>query len=755
LLQHSLLKKGAKVLKKIVALKEFGSYKKFVWPADTQLAPFKKFNLIYGWNYSGKTTISRLFDCLKAGKLATPFEQSKFEISFSDGATSSDKSFSSNPSIHVFNVDYVRRNLRWDQPEQGAEPVFILGEKNIELQKSLDAAFAKHTELCAVIASNDVQGTELSKTLNDKLTDEARKIKQQLWADRSDAFERPQLKAAIDKLHANHVRNQLDTTTYASEFAKFMARKLAEIEPPSLPTPQTALRDIGQSILSRTPTGNSLAELQHNPKLNLWAKQGWEMHEHFPGTACQFCGNALTQSRVDSLNAHFSSEYQKQLDELILVKESYKKSVSALSGLESLKFNKGNFYEHLSLDAERYIAGFQNAVRSERERLTYAISLLEKKERNLFQVTEVSVSSTSEALKLSMEGLRGLVDRHNEYGKKLQSEKEAARGNLTLNAVSQAAVAISYFDGINRINELKARTAIARTEAESLEASLLNLRRQLDESVKGAQKINDYLSTYLSKNELRIQSNSQKRFEVRRGHNVATHLSEGEKTAVSFAHFMATLENRGAKIEDAIVFVDDPISSLDSNHLYGVFALIERHLANASQLFVSTHNHEFFDLLLDWRKNKSGNPKDDTSVYLVRRAVSAGVVESEIAALPQELIQFRSEYLYLFSIIARCERNAIQDGELLILPNALRRFLEAFMRFKYVGKNEADRWKTCFGDVGERVRKYVHSGSHENSMKSTTLPDRQEAVEVAKLVLQMLARVDPDHYSGLCSKCSG
>ena len=47
---------------------------------------------------------------------------------------------------------------------------------------------------------------------------------------------------------------------------------------------------------------------------------------------------------------------------------------------------------------------------------------------------------------------------------------------------------------------------------------------------------------------------------------------------VTFAYFLATLENNGASLNQTIVFIDDPISSLDSNHIYAIYALITKKL---------------------------------------------------------------------------------------------------------------------------------------------------------------------------------
>ena len=48
------------MLKSIEKIKGLGVYQSYSKPAGTHDFGIK--NLIYGWNYSGKTTLSRLFD---------------------------------------------------------------------------------------------------------------------------------------------------------------------------------------------------------------------------------------------------------------------------------------------------------------------------------------------------------------------------------------------------------------------------------------------------------------------------------------------------------------------------------------------------------------------------------------------------------------------------------------------------------------------------------------------------------------------
>ena len=47
------------MITKAPKLRNFGIFQDLIWKAD--IPEFKRFNLIYGWNRSGKTTMSRCF----------------------------------------------------------------------------------------------------------------------------------------------------------------------------------------------------------------------------------------------------------------------------------------------------------------------------------------------------------------------------------------------------------------------------------------------------------------------------------------------------------------------------------------------------------------------------------------------------------------------------------------------------------------------------------------------------------------------
>ncbi len=65
-------------IKKILKIKSFGVFSNFSWSPTCQ--DFKKYNFFYGWNYSGKTTFSRLFKSLEEKKIHQDFPELSFKL---------------------------------------------------------------------------------------------------------------------------------------------------------------------------------------------------------------------------------------------------------------------------------------------------------------------------------------------------------------------------------------------------------------------------------------------------------------------------------------------------------------------------------------------------------------------------------------------------------------------------------------------------------------------------------------------------
>lgn len=128
------------MIKRIKRIKKFGIFHDFRWYDN--LPEFDQFNLIYGWNYSGKTTLSRVFQTLEKKKLNAAYAEAHFQLLTEDGSEVSSADLSVSPTVRVFNRDYVEANFTEDY---AAPSIFIVGEKNIELEEQLEQLIKRRT----------------------------------------------------------------------------------------------------------------------------------------------------------------------------------------------------------------------------------------------------------------------------------------------------------------------------------------------------------------------------------------------------------------------------------------------------------------------------------------------------------------------------------------------------------------------------------------------------------------------------------
>lgn len=284
------------------------------------------------------------------------------------------------------------------------------------------------------------------------------------------------------------------------------------------------------------------------------------------------------------------------------------------------------------------------------------------------------------------------------------------------------------------------------------------------------ERVNDYLNHHFGHNRLRLEafedtSTTGFKFQVMRGIEPAHNLSEGECSLVSFCYFVARLEDANTKGKDLIIYIDDPVSSLDSNHVFFVFSLIESAIARPEkrsdgsyeyryrQLFVSTHNLDFFKYLkcLSRPRNMDG----ETAYFLVEQSDQ----NSRLSPMPAYLKGYTTEFNYLFHQIYKCqdaEHAKENHGCFYAFGNNLRKFLEAYLFYKYPydGDDLLAKIRKFFGEDSTSAflaHRMANELSHlekifDRSMRPIEIP---EIPKVASFVLKTIRDKDPDQYDAL------
>lgn len=101
------------MIKKIDSIRNFGIYKNFSWTSPNGIKDFNHKNLFYGWNYSGKTTLSRIFSSLRDKKIHDSYTSGTFKVSTDISIYDSSNLESFPYDIIVFNSDYIQDNLNF------------------------------------------------------------------------------------------------------------------------------------------------------------------------------------------------------------------------------------------------------------------------------------------------------------------------------------------------------------------------------------------------------------------------------------------------------------------------------------------------------------------------------------------------------------------------------------------------------------------------------------------------------------------
>lgn len=133
------------MIKKIGTIKHFAVFENYNWDLSStdkngQPLKFEKINILYGRNYSGKTTLSRIFRSLETGQLPENYDNPQYELIDENGMKTDQNNISDfSYPVRVFNEDFIKRNLKFlIDPNGEIAPFAILGNNNLYFKYPTD-----------------------------------------------------------------------------------------------------------------------------------------------------------------------------------------------------------------------------------------------------------------------------------------------------------------------------------------------------------------------------------------------------------------------------------------------------------------------------------------------------------------------------------------------------------------------------------------------------------------------------------------
>lgn len=748
------------------------------WPKGS--IAFGRYNLIYGWNGSGKTTISRVMRSLKKGTIDPALMKDganpSFQFRLLDDSTVGSKNLSGwHDKIRVFNCDFVRENINADEAE--AQPVYHLGKEQGDALEKLAEVREQLEKDGKELIDQNTQYSAAKTAMESALTDSARVISEAI-SDRK--FDKSKLRKVLDKFNgdgtdtASLVLNEmaikavLNTATGSND--KTRIEELVFTPAKTLDTIHAAV----EKACNTSVTKAAIEELDANAELRRWAEKGVALHKD--KDTCAFCASKIEDDRLTLLNQYFNDAYKNLMDSISTEQHNIKTLISEIEAVRPT--DSGRIYQEIRVQYETdsktvtdAAAAFVTACNG------LSASLIEKKGKLVEPVPVASIAVLQEKARTftaAISKLNQSIANHNEKCDNFQTAVEDARGKIISHhsAIHYA----SYKASLDTLDSIDKKIAPLKEAIEKLKEDETTLDAQLREHDIAVDRINELLASFLGRSDIKLITHDKGYYIEREGER-AKHLSEGEKTAIAFTYFISKMEEKEFDIENSVIVVDDPISSLDTNALYAAGSFIRCHLEKASQVFILTHNYHFFREIFGWIRGIKTPDKDNwyenvpykAHIMLKCEVNAAGKRESMPYKLDETLKNYDSEYLFLFKQLYEAhgkvtfKENSTPDevSKLTLLPNVARRVLETFILFKFpdAANGSVINLYNAIKPLGVQVPaekvsildRLLNRASHgnEDGMSSINMFNLSETPKVIEYVLDFIEQADQLHYAGV------
>ena len=766
---------------RIRRIKKVGDYRAFKnWTDGGRPKEFQRVNLIYGTNGSGKSTLSSLIRDASIGATFSPAPQLELEVETAgtkSSVTETDATFW--PRIRVFNADYVRDNLHFDDLSgPSSDSLLTLGKLNVDAEKELKDTQKRADELMPKIQPAKAAASKADKALQDRLSKIASDVVDDLRESSvakyraTNSYTKANVRTLLEGdqrvLEAASTDVSADRTTAVSK-AKGVVSLLAR----GVMADSATVKEV-RELLKREITVKILEELRGHEDRAEWVQMGIPLHDGLE--SCLFCGQSLTEHRRSELATHFSgalTKLQEDADQLIKTLNS---SVDDSKAYQDEIPRDADLYSDLAGELGKARTVYKDAHNNYSKNVKKIVSALTSKRNNPFD--EPNLDSTIDLVPPTTTDVDIVVAKHKARSESHKDEAERAARRVELARVSDFRT--EYASLKQDAADKKAAAETAESELRILNERIVALQNVSADPVPKAEELTKNVERLLGRGELKFTTTSDgKHYVIERGGTPAKHLSEGERTAVALLHFLASIQDDVVAGDEPVVVIDDPVSSMDDSILFGASSYLWTELVRktfASQVFLLTHNFELFRQWLIQLERAGNAVADGFTVHELRMRYgtdSSGETRRSVQFDPWTNDKKLSQRLQsldhvLFArvagevIEATPEVSLAERMDLLALaPNAARKMMESFLSFRF-----PDKIGDFHGGMGSalaivkdaavrnQVERYLHAYSHNEEGNISAVVDPSEATVVLRSLFEMMKAVDASHFSAMCKALS-
>lgn len=742
------------MIKKFLKIKNFGSFKNYI--ADNNLNEFKKYNLFFGLNGTGKTTLSTFFRCLNDGCISKDLDSNSFKEDF-DISLDNDQHINNLQDniycnhIKIFNRDFVNNNLTLDN--NNAKTNFLtytIGEtaneikdKISEINKKLENYFIEVQGKKKFKVQNDYDN--LNEELENLYRDTADMIRRDLNIKNSQEYNKGHFKQDYNRYCDNDTAIAEDEKNeYAKEYVQPVKNTISEINFDILS--DQILNKLEKILETEYKRANIKEELVQ------WLEKGLELKTE---DKCPFCHQNIInwQQRYESIQKIVKKDdsflaFEQSLQELLLTLSSYNNIAKNII----FTLRTEDFCNKISQET---LSNYSIAFNNYKNFLENTCSLLSQKKNSPDKIFMLTNKAAIKSYIAARNTLNHLISEHNTNTADIVNLKNTAKNIVIAYYVQQCKEDVIAKN--NNLNILHENIKKAKTETEIIKTKIKDLNAELTNQKAPMREIERYIYIVFGckKFTLTYDEESKSYRICRESGEIAKNLSEGEKTVIAFAYFLATLKTHNFNMKNAIIVIDDPVSSLDQQYLFNLINLLTTKFNKPSsfkQLFILTHNFYFYKKIRAILKNK-GKMGEMYELFQITKGNTSNIENAD-----EYLRTYTSEYTHTIKYLRQVYQ--MEDSKIKEIPlgNSIRKIFEIFLAFRCPGKNTIfTRYEVLTKNISEEEKcKYKYLQDIANASSHTEECEDLEALEEFKLfvtkneieqLFNFIKIIDEKHYN--------
>ncbi len=739
-----------------INIKKIKSFKAFCGLDAIEMDEFKHYNIIFGNNGCGKTSLTRAFELLISKNKHIEKYRTTTAESPSIEFECKDESYIIEPNsnigvpsfkVEIYNSDFLHNNAPFNS-EFGLKKLddgviilegSVLGEETKEVNQLKDFMGKVEKE------KKKIKDENSTETLMAKQESAIKKYDKEIEKIRKEMTSKT-IQITLDEIKINNIcevskskfKVQEDAlTNLEKDFDELdeAMKKFDDLKEMELPKDYQTIKDKLKSLFSfdiDKEAGQVSEEIkEHMSKVGReFIEKGIELQKKMPDNACPFCTQEITNNIIQVYTSYFNKRVEQFNQDSLEVSGTLKKILEQWDGakkdvLQSFEKFKP-FMEDFSKNKESLESGL-GQIKVLLEKLQKEVDKkegIENKEK--FQEIDKKLLENYNEIQLCVDETGNILKQKKEQEKKCRK----LRNELKKARIKKAKH--DSYDWQKSKEEAERKLSVLERGYKRLNCLLEKIDNKLkelyDQKRPDIENINNYLKAlnlpkYSLDKDYRIVLNSY----ALENSETKIILSDGEKTTLAFAYFLARLKlfYKKEDLKNLVVVIDDPISSLDEQRIYNTTCLVakinqdlarEKLLKNEekAQVFVLTHNHTFMARLI----NMVG--KHARYFQLERH-------QGQLKIVCKDKVKgyFDTFYLLLFKeVYVFAKKEKVQDdfNEAINYGNKVRVLLEGFLKINFI--NSFLGANSVFDE--DKIKKLIETADNQVRLSFSNLPFSNE-----------------------------